>query len=571
MQIRSALLGSVILGAYVASAQEVEMQVELTCQVSTTSSRRGDPVSATVMSPAALSGDVLEGKVTQAKSGAKMGGQSVLTMNFETLHHGSTVVPINTQLKSATNSKGRANVDDEGRVVKRGTGNVVKTGTGAGVGGLIGGLAGGRTGAVVGVAAGGLTTAILVDIAADAPNITFLPGSRMVLMARSRGGQSLASLPPSNGAPPPPAQPVAAPAPVAVAAAAAPAPAAPIAAAPAPAPVPAPAGAAEQASGSVQPDLTAVKSEFIPGDKALLVDDFSDMAGDEPPPHWKVRGGTAELRKGEGVRQLTFTARRSDITPNITGLPKNFTMELDLMFTGHDNAMEWRFLKKAGGEAMRLRFASVYTKLSVFCGAGTETLTSQMVPMDWTKPVKTALWLQNGRLRLYVNGERLMDANQIQFPELAAPIAFVTVSQDPKVPKLLGIQYARFGESTPDFSQVIMSAGRYVSYGILFDTDSDRLKPESGSVIKMIARGLETNPNLKLQIEGHTDSVGNADHNLDLSRRRAEAVKSVLVSQFKVDAARLTTKGLGATKPVDTNDTTQGRAQNRRVEFVRAQ
>lgn len=97
----------------------------------------------------------------------------------------------------------------------------------------------------------------------------------------------------------------------------------------------------------------------------------------------------------------------------------------------------------------------------------------------------------------------------------------------------------------------------------------DRLKPESAPVIQAIARGLETNPNLKLQIEGHTNSVGNAAHNLDLSKRRAEAVKTVLASQFKVDASRLTTAGLGASKPIDSNDTPQGRSQNRRVEFVR--
>ncbi len=133
----------------------------------------------------------------------------------------------------------------------------------------------------------------------------------------------------------------------------------------------------------------------------------------------------------------------------------------------------------------------------------------------------------------------------------------------------LGYRMVRFAESTPDFSQVISSSGRYVTHGIQFDTDSDRLKPESAPIIKSVARGLETNPNLKLQIEGHTDSTGNADHNLDLSKRRAEAVKAVLVSQFKVDAARLTTVGLGATKPIDSNDTPQGRAQNRRVEFVK--
>ncbi len=98
----------------------------------------------------------------------------------------------------------------------------------------------------------------------------------------------------------------------------------------------------------------------------------------------------------------------------------------------------------------------------------------------------------------------------------------------------------------------------------------DSIRPVNRfGIIQTIARGLETNPNLRLMIEGYTDSVGNAAYNLELSKRRAEAVKTVLVSQFKVDAARLTTAGLGATKPIDSNDTPQGRSQNRRVELVK--
>src|SRR5581483_8883450 len=133
----------------------------------------------------------------------------------------------------------------------------------------------------------------------------------------------------------------------------------------------------------------------------------------------------------------------------------------------------------------------------------------------------------------------------------------------------IGYRMVRFAESAPDFSETILSSGRYVTHGILFDTGSDCLKPESAPVIQAVARGMETNPNLKLLIEGHTDSVGAAAKNLDLSKRRAEAVKSVLAGQFKIDASRLSTAGLGATKPIDNNDTPQGRSQNRRVEFVK--
>ncbi len=177
-----------------------------------------------------------------------------------------------------------------------------------------------------------------------------------------------------------------------------------------------------------------------------------------------------------------------------------------------------------------------------------------------------ALWVQNGRLRVFLNGEKHLDFNQVEMP----PIDSVEFAHDfYGANQAIGYRTVRFAESAPDFSQTIASSGRFVTHGILFDTDSDRLKPESAPVIQTIARGLETNPNLKLQIEGHTDSVGNAAHNLDLSKCRAEAVKAVLASQFGIDEARLGTAGLGATKPIDSNDTPQGRSQNCRVEFVR--
>ena len=116
---------------------------------------------------------------------------------------------------------------------------------------------------------------------------------------------------------------------------------------------------------------------------------------------------------------------------------------------------------------------------------------------------------------------------------------------------------------------MINLSGRYVTQGILFGTGSDRVKPESPPAIQAIKRGLETNPNLRTPIAGHTDSVGNAQQNLELSKRRAEAVRGVLISHFRVDGGRFTTAGLGSTKPLDSNDTPQERTQNRRMELVK--
>jgi outer membrane protein OmpA-like peptidoglycan-associated protein len=110
---------------------------------------------------------------------------------------------------------------------------------------------------------------------------------------------------------------------------------------------------------------------------------------------------------------------------------------------------------------------------------------------------------------------------------------------------------------------------RAVTYGIYFDFNRDTLKPESDPVLKEIAQAMTDNPDWKLTVEGHTDNVGADSYNLDLSKRRAAAVKQALVSQYNIAPERLLTGGFGASRPVETNDTLEGRARNRRVELVR--
>jgi len=316
-----------------------------------------------------------------------------------------------------------------------------------------------------------------------------------------------------------------------------------------------------------QPEMTTLKATFIPGEKTIFYDDFTDMSADDAPPHFKTRGAGPELRAGGSIKQLTVT-QRSSLFPNLTALPKNFTYEAEYKIDGPKRALVNLILYSKDKEVFLLTMTAMPGEVNVVASlrAPYQELGRKRQAANWDEPVMFALWVQNGRLRTYVNGEKMLDFNQVDLPainkvELAHD--FYGANQS------IGYRMVRFAESTPDFSQMISSSGRYVTHGILFDTDSDRLKPESAAVIQAIARGLETNPNLKLQIEGHTDSVGNAAHNLELSKRRAEAVKAVLAGQFKVDGTRLTTAGLGAGKPIDSNDTVQGRAQNRRVEFVR--
>jgi OOP family OmpA-OmpF porin len=303
--------------------------------------------------------------------------------------------------------------------------------------------------------------------------------------------------------------------------------------------------------------------DFVPGEKILLFDDFTDMPKGGSPPHWKVRGASVKL-SAEGRLLATQTTQ---LYPNVTAWPKNFTIEQDFTLNNADNCdLSWQFDNGEGERVLRfwIRFHPDNNCNASLEGPEGEIGAAECKYED-AKLNTLNLWTQDGRVRIYLNGARLIDVNQVTMGNLTQG----WMETDPNE----GAQYAfarvRIAESSPDFSKTILSSGRFVTHGITFDVNSDRLRPESGPVLKVVADAMKEQSGLKLKIEGHTDSTGDAAKNLDLSRRRAEAVKAALVSQFGIAADRLTTEGLGQTKPVKSNDAPEGRAENRRVEFVK--
>jgi outer membrane protein OmpA-like peptidoglycan-associated protein len=106
-------------------------------------------------------------------------------------------------------------------------------------------------------------------------------------------------------------------------------------------------------------------------------------------------------------------------------------------------------------------------------------------------------------------------------------------------------------------------------YSIYFSFNSDEIRDESEPTLKEISDILHRHPDWNLRIAGHTDGIGSDAQNLDLSQRRAAAVKGALVKRYGINASRLSTTGFGKSQPVDTNDTLEGRAHNRRVELSR--
>ena len=130
------------------------------------------------------------------------------------------------------------------------------------------------------------------------------------------------------------------------------------------------------------------------------------------------------------------------------------------------------------------------------------------------------------------------------------------------------IKDIRIAEGGTNVYKEVATTSKIITHGILFDVNKATLKPQSMGTINEICNLLKKDPSLKFEIDGFTDSTGNAQNNLALSQQRADAVKAQLVS-MGIDASRLSSKGFGSTKPIDTNTTPEGRANNRRVEFVK--
>jgi outer membrane protein OmpA-like peptidoglycan-associated protein len=120
-----------------------------------------------------------------------------------------------------------------------------------------------------------------------------------------------------------------------------------------------------------------------------------------------------------------------------------------------------------------------------------------------------------------------------------------------------------------EMARGIASEGKVAIYGVYFDTDKADLKPESKAALDEMAKLLQKDPELKVYIVGHTDSQGTLARNLALSQKRAEAVAQELLTEYKIDAGRLSAKGVASFAPVSSNGDEAGRVKNRRVELVK--
>ncbi len=195
--------------------------------------------------------------------------------------------------------------------------------------------------------------------------------------------------------------------------------------------------------------------------------------------------------------------------------------------------------------------------------------TDEFFPINNLNFVHISIKIQNERLRVYMNQKKVWDLPKA-FAETGKANSIIFSNHAPQSAKdgffLTNIKLAT---GDPDTRNKLLTAGKFVTNGILFDAKSDEIKPESAGILKQIANVLKEDESVKIKIVGYTDSDGDMAANLDLSKRRAAAVKEVLFKHYEIAASRMQTDGMGTAKPIADNKTSEGKAQNRRVEFIK--
>lgn len=331
-----------------------------------------------------------------------------------------------------------------------------------------------------------------------------------------------------------------------------------------------------------QENSTISKYDFIPGEKVIFFDDFTSENIGDFPTLWNTTGSgeivTTNLAEGKWF-QITNERGIYTLTDPLV-LPDNYTVEFDVIphksaKPGANAAFNFYLISTAkpkdllfglarpGGTGIKFTFAyNNYYAAYYFDGTPDQKAFETVPKLVADQKYRISIWVQKERLRLYLGETKLFDLPRVV----------------PKTPKYNMIRFdggtpmisnVRIATGLPDMRSKLLTEGKLISYGIYFDVNKDEVKPESTPSIREIATILKENPTVKVTIAGHTDSDGEDTSNLDLSSRRAAAVKNVLVRDFGVNAARIETTGKGESQPVAPNDNAVNKALNRRVEFIK--
>jgi outer membrane protein OmpA-like peptidoglycan-associated protein len=322
------------------------------------------------------------------------------------------------------------------------------------------------------------------------------------------------------------------------------------------------------------------KYDFVPGETVIFEDNLEGEQNGEFPSQWDLIDGYVEnaLFEGENVIRFPVESAGAMIKPLMKKegdyLPEKFTIEFD-MYLSH-RTTKYRILLWDKGESSRppselgdIGVIEVgYEQGASYDGGKMSRNLPKESQKDYPHWRHVAISFNVRALKIYIDQDRLLMLPNVKGNPLAISLQGSTYdfSQTGDYPTM--IKNIRIAEGAVQLYDRFLTDGKIVANGIKFDSGKATLKPESMGVINEIAKLMKEHPEINFSIEGHTDSDGDAQFNINLSDQRANAVMNELIAQG-IESKRMVSKGFGEDVPVADNSTPEGKANNRRVEFVK--
>jgi len=322
-----------------------------------------------------------------------------------------------------------------------------------------------------------------------------------------------------------------------------------------------------------QPTVVWNKYDFIPGDTVIFEDAPSaDEENGEFPSRWDLYKGGSEIGELNGEPVIMFLDGGASIIPYLKNskedyLPEIFTVEMDVWFDEDDSSHHryWIALQDDKNQWNK----GLNERMEVYANGMEFMNTQKQYPgrehLNWNTN-KVGVWRHisiaytKGKFKAYMDDTRL-----INIPHLDGNPWGITIKAENDKMYIKNIRIAKGGVKYYDR---VLSEGKIIVNGIKFDVNKATLKAESMGPINKIYQLMIKNTDLNFSVEGHTDSDGGDETNMTLSKARGKAVMDRLIS-MGIANSRLKSNGFGESMPLDNNSTPEGKANNRRVEFVK--
>lgn len=337
--------------------------------------------------------------------------------------------------------------------------------------------------------------------------------------------------------------------------------------------------------------------DFIPGNKVIYSDSFSNDAMGDFPITWNTNASAEVVTFGDVDVKWLSLSNNGQFTPDgITNIPDNSTFEFDLYVPDNYNYysygifmniievtarnkdfMQWTHFR-TGNNGVRLWFhptvaggSKVAGRTAIYSYAnGTKEMENKITNDQFTlnnNMVHVSVWRQKSRMRVYFNDKKIWDLPRAFDDSNYNSITFSVGNG--RVESNFYIANLRLAVAGEDKRHTLLETGEFVTNEILFDVGKASIQEASFPILNEIGDVLKENPKLKINIIGHTDSDGSTAANQALSEIRAKSVKEYLTDNYPIMGNRMKTMGEGASNPIATNDSNEGKRKNRRVQFIK--